>query len=185
MKLGRGVTITNSTFSEYNYLANTSVVKDCTFEKLSYIGEGSRLRNVRVGPYCSIGPGVLIGLGEHPTDRFSTHPAFYSGSGQVGLSYVSKSTFREYGDTVVLDGDVWIGANVIVRAGVKIGFGAIVASGSVVTKDVEPYSIVGGVPAKFIRKRLDEKTVEKVVKSNWWLHDQDWIISNMDKVIDG
>jgi acetyltransferase-like isoleucine patch superfamily enzyme len=110
-----------------------------------------------IGNYCSISPGVRFLLGgEHQINSISTYPFKVVRFGSV---YEAGSK----GDIVVGD-DVWIGTNAIICSGVKIGQGAIVAAGAVVTKDVEPYAIVGGNPAKVIKYRFDEELREKLIK---------------------
>jgi len=114
---------------------------------------------LRIGSYCSIGPGVIFMLGaEHNTSTISSYPF------RVKLYGTEKEAMSK-GDIVVGD-DVWIGMDSKILSGVRIGQGAIVAAGSVVTKDVEPYSIVGGNPAKHIRYRFSENLREKLLKTD-------------------
>lgn len=145
----------------------------------TYISGSSKLRNVHVGRFCSIGRNVETGFGIHPTSFLSTHPAFYSTRKQAGFTFVDTDLFEEhkYVDFenryyVSIGNDVWIGNDVKILDGVKVGDGAIIALGSVVTKDVLPYSIVGGVPAKTIRMRFDDLTVLKLLDMKWWNLDQ-------------
>lgn len=133
----------------------------------SYIANNSHLINCSVGKFCSIGPFVKIGLGKHPVDRFSTSPIFYSTKNPLRINLVSQNTFKEF-EEVSIGNDVWIGANAIIMDGVKIGDGAIVAAGAVVTKDVPDYAIVGGVPAKIIKYRFEESIIQKLKTVKWW-----------------
>jgi acetyltransferase-like isoleucine patch superfamily enzyme len=133
----------------------------------SYIANNSHIINCSIGKYCSIGPFVKIGLGKHPVDRFSTSPIFYSINNPLGIKLVSRNTFKEF-EEVSIGNDVWIGANSIILDGVKIGDGAIVAAGAVVTKDVPDYAIVGGVPARIIRFRFNENIIKQLKTINWW-----------------
>ena len=118
-----------------------------------------------IGKFCQLATGVrfIMNGGNHALDGFSTFPfaAFGNEWSQVPLNFESK------GDTVV-GNDVWIGNSVTIMPGIKIGDGAIIATNSVVTKDVEPFSIVGGNPAKLIRKRFDDKTIQDLLKLKWW-----------------
>lgn len=121
----------------------------------------------KIGAYCSLAPNVAIGDGEHPITWMSTHPFQYgrssfngwdeakdfTGALRVPLSIAKRMP--------VIGNDVWIGTNVVVLRGVNIGNGAVVAAGAVVTKDVPPYAIVGGVPARIIKYRFDAEIIEK------------------------
>ena len=147
----------------------------------SYVAEGGRLIDTRVGKYCSIGPEISCAFGKHPSNTFiSTHPAFYSASAAEGFTYRDKTVFaeeeyadKENGFRVIVGNDVWIGARVTLLEGITIGDGAIIAAGAVVTKDIEPYAIYGGVPAKKIGTRfLDETDIEQIKSSHWWDMDE-------------
>jgi acetyltransferase-like isoleucine patch superfamily enzyme len=126
------------------------------------------ISNTSIGSFCSIGPGVIIGgLGRHPVNMISTHPAFYSLLMQAGTTFSDDNYFEELKQTKV-GHDVWVGANVTVLDGVVIGNGAIVAAGSVIVKEVPPYAIVGGVPGKLIRFRFSQSEVELLEATGWW-----------------
>jgi acetyltransferase-like isoleucine patch superfamily enzyme len=144
----------------------------------SYIGFSSEFSNCKIGRYCSIGNHVRVVSATHPTDMVSTYPAFYSDTYRV--SYVKKSKFVEHiatddGYECVMGNDVWVGDNVLIKGGIKIGDGAIVAMGSVVLHDIPSYTIVAGIPAKEIRKRFDDVVVEELEKIKWWDKPIDWI----------
>lgn len=119
------------------------------------------LMNARVGNYCSIGPEVKIGQMDHDINCVSTSTWIFGPS--HGIS--QKTGFD---DPAVIDHDVWLGANVVVKQGVHIGTGAVVGAGSVVTKDIPPYAIAVGSPAKVIRYRFPENTINMLLESNWW-----------------
>lgn len=147
----------------------------------SYVGQRSSL-NAVIGRYCSIACDVKTISGSHPTRDFvSTHPAFFSVMKQAGFSYVSQNSYEEnqFVDDdrhlVEIGNDVWIGSDVILLPGIHIGDGAIIAAGAVVCRDVSPYSIVGGVPAKEIRKRFTEDQISRLLEIKWWNRDESWL----------
>lgn len=159
--------IKNSTFEGNNYVDRFCKIRNASVGKYSYIGFGSDFNNVEIGNYCSISSDVKIGLGKHPIDHFSSSPVFYSNNNPFGIKE-AYSSFDENPKKTIIEHDVWIGANVIIMDGVKIETGAVIAAGAVVTKNVSAYEIVGGVPAKTIKKRFDESTISELLNSKWW-----------------
>lgn len=128
-----------------------------------------------IGKFCQIATNVrfIMNGANHATNGFSTFPfcAFGNDWQDVPLTPGYK------GDTII-GNDVWIGYDTMIMPGVKIGDGAIIASRALVTKDVEPYSIVGGNPAQLIRKRFDDKTIAKLIRLAWW----DWPFEKITKM---
>jgi acetyltransferase-like isoleucine patch superfamily enzyme len=131
-----------------------------------------------IGKYCSISHGVKIGMGSHPLSHISTSTIFY----EPYRGYVDNQLFDEFKDKgyTEIGNDVLIGTNAIILAGVKVGDGAVIAAGSVVTKNVEPYAIVGGNPAKIIKYRFDKQTIQDLLKIKWWDKDIKELISNIN-----
>jgi chloramphenicol O-acetyltransferase type B len=159
-----------TSFSEYNVLHKNTILSRTKLGRFTYIA-GASISNASVGQFCSIGPETKIGgFGRHPIDWATTHPVFYSTRKQAGVSFVETDHFEEDAERVEIGNDVWIGANVLIMDGVRIGDGAIIAAGAVVNRDVDPYSIVGGVPAKLIRHRFPSSVIERFLKLKWW----DW-----------
>jgi acetyltransferase-like isoleucine patch superfamily enzyme len=110
----------------------------------------------------------MIGLGSHPTNLFSTSPIFYRSINTLKVRIIERNfDYSEY-HSIEIGNDVWIGARATILDGVKIGHGAIIAAGSIVTKDVLPYAIVAGVPAKLIRFRFDTKKIDALLELAWW-----------------
>jgi acetyltransferase-like isoleucine patch superfamily enzyme len=158
----------------------------------SYIGKGTYLSSdvslpyTKIGRFCSIGPGVKLISGQHPTENFvSTHPAFYSLLKQAGFTFVNEQIFEEYkyvdkenNYRVIIGNDVWIGANVLIKEGVRIKDGAIIGAGAIVTKDIEPYTINVGIPARSIKLRFDEEEIRFLLKFEWWNKDFLWLKEN-------
>ena len=145
---------------------HTHILPNCTINhseigKYTYVGANSTILNTRIGNYCSIANDLLCGLGNHPINYFSTSPLFYRLHNTFNLQIIEKDLdFSEY-KPIHIGHDVWIGARVIILDGITIGNGAIIAAGAVVTKDIPPYSIAAGVPAKVIKYRENKQT-------NWW-----------------
>ena len=174
----------SSAFEGKNKLGNNSVFVSSALGYASYIGDKSRFSRTQIGRFCSIGPNVECIFGRHPAHTFvSTHPAFFSINHSIGLSYVREQQFQEHPEpldqegkySIVIGNDVWIGANVAILDGITIGDGAIIAANALVTKDVPPYTIVGGVPAKVLKKRFTDKQITFLLNLKWWKKPVDWI----------
>lgn len=144
-----------------NIVGENTTISRSSVGFATYIGSNCRLAKVSIGKYCAIGSNVRIIAATHPTKQFvSIHPAFYSTRKQGGFSYDKEDLFEEVKfvnrgtQSVIIENDVWIGDNVSILGGVTIHNGAINGTGAVVTRDVLPYTIVGGVPAKKLDRGL-------------------------------
>ncbi|MFI3326454.1 MAG: CatB-related O-acetyltransferase [Clostridia bacterium] len=186
-KFTRLITIDkNVEFEGMNKICDNSTILNTKMGYASYIGDSSFIKNAQIGKYTCIARDVTTIIGNHPSTKFvSIHPAFYSAKKQSGFSYIENDLFddfkyidREKCISLIIGNDVWIGESTRVLEGVTIGDGAIVAAGAVVTKDVPPYAIVGGVPAKIIKYRFTQEQIEKLLKLKWWNKDNNWIRQN-------
>lgn len=177
-------------FEGYNKLGAQSVVSSSFIGMGTYMGRNNNLPFTRIGRFCCIATNVKVIIGTHPVNGFvSFHPAFFSPNRQAGFSFVDELYFNEHvkiNDKLncVIGNDVWVGEDVRIIAGVTIGDGALIAAGSLVTKDVKPYSIVGGVPAKLIRYWFSSKDINFLSDFKWWDKDLDWLRENADVMRD-
>lgn len=149
----------------------------------SYLSDNCYFYQAQIGRYTCIGPRSAAICGRHPVGKFvSVHPAFFSKAGFAGLRYTRTQTFEEfkYADadkkrSVLIGNDVWIGADVKIMEGVKVGDGAVVAAGALVLRDVEPYTVVAGAPARFMKNRFTPDEAAFLQELKWWDKPRDWI----------
>ena len=144
----------------------------------SYLGPGCMVADAKIGKFCAIAAQVRIGAPNHPLDRPSQHrftycPEYYTATAQRDHAFFKQRR----SDRVLIGNDVWIGHAVIVMPGVSVGDGAVLAAGAFVTRDVAPYSIVGGVPARQIRERFNRKIAAQLSRIAWWNWPSDTIWS--------
>lgn len=200
-KIGRNVYIDSCSFEGNNALANNVEISHCFVGLCSYVNNNSSFYYTKIGRYCSIADHVHVCIGNHPVQFVTTHPAFYyDTTSQIGYTIhkgnplydtIFKYPENEADYQVIIGNDVWVGSHALIMGGVKIGDGAIIAAGAVVTKDVEPYSIVAGVPAKIIRYRFEKNVIETLLKSQWWNRPYENVRENyldyinMDRFLDG
>jgi chloramphenicol O-acetyltransferase type B len=184
LRIGYMALLKNVTFGQYNWTGKKVYIENTSIGDFSYISDGCVIQEATIGKFCSFGPNILIAPGKHPTKTFvSTHPALFSNP-----TYCQKNFFdKDYHNPerhVTIGNDVWICANVVITDGVTIGDGAIIGANAVVTTDIEPYSIVGGVPAKLIRKRFEENEIDYLLNIKWWNKDLKWIEKNASRFLD-
>lgn len=139
-------------------------------DKHSFCGYDCEISNCEIGSFTSIANGVVIGGGMHPMDWVGMSPVFYKGRDSVKAKFSEFE--REPVKPTFIGHDVWIGRNSLIKQGVSIGTGAVIGMGSVVTKDVPPYAIFAGNPAKLIRYRFNNDIVQRLLESKWWELDE-------------
>jgi chloramphenicol O-acetyltransferase type B len=166
LKKFRGKAIFNSQIHKTSKIEAGSDIVNSIFQRHSFCGYDCEIINCDIGSFCSIANNVKIGGGMHPIDWVSTSPVFYEDLDSVKAKFSYHK--RPLDKRTIIGHDVWIGSSSIIKQGVKIGTGAVIGMGSIVTKDVEPYSIVAGCPAKQIKKRFDNDTIKHLIKSQWW-----------------
>lgn len=156
----------------YSSLASTSKIESGTsfvnssLGRHSFCGYDCDIFYTDIGNFTSIASGVILGGAEHPISWVGMSPVFYKGRDSI------KKKFIEYDlpapKRTFVGNDVWIGRNAIVLSGVNIGDGAVVGAGAVVTRDVPSYAVVVGNPARIIKHRFEEETIENLIKTRWW-----------------
>lgn len=152
-------------FTENNVrILNAELFGTVFFGFSSYINSGLIRSYCEIGRYCSIGRNVSLGLGSHDINCLSTSPFLSHLASGESLKLASESPKRR----LIIGNDVWIGDNVCIASGITIGHGAVIAAGAVVTKDVPPYSVYGGVPAKKIKMRFDDYIISELLRTEWW-----------------
>ncbi|MBP3039550.1 acetyltransferase [Bacillaceae bacterium Marseille-Q3522] len=168
-----------STVIQSNLGAWTEIGPHCKIEAselgdYSYTAGDNQIIYTKIGKFCSIASHVRINPGNHPMWRVTQHHMTYRSS-QYGFSEQDDEAFFQWRKSheVSIGHDVWIGHNAVIMPGVTIGTGAVVGAGAVVTKDVAPYTIVAGVPARMIRERFSKEIAEKLLRIEWWNWDRD------------
>lgn len=166
----RGVLIKDCYFGEWTEVGANSWLVETTLDDYSYTAGDNQIIYTQIGKFSNIASHVRINPGNHPMERVTLHHITYRrklyGFGEDDADFFDWRRSHQ----CAIGHDTWLGHNVIVMPGVKVGTGAVVGSGAVVTKDVAPYTIAVGVPAKPIRKRFSDRIIEKLFEIAWW----DW-----------
>lgn len=179
------IVLRGCSFEGHNSVGNNTYLSGTSLGYGSFVGFGCEFSNCKIGRYCSLGSNIRVVSATHPLSGFiSTHPAFFSDT--YWFHYVKESKFKEHltnedGYECTIGNDVWIGDNVLILGGCKIGDGAVIGMGSIVRHDVPPYTIVAGIPAKEIRKRFSGETIESLKRIEWWNKPIKWIEANAEE----
>lgn len=162
-----GKCIRNSSIHKSSAIGPNSNIVGCMMGKYSYCGPDCQIVNSEIGAFCSISDHVFIGGAEHPIEWLSTSPVFQNTRHGGPKKRFAKFSLPETKKTII-GNDVWIGHGVTIKQGVVIGDGAVVGSNALVTKDVPPYAIFGGVPAKIIKSRFSQEIIDRLEEIQWW-----------------
>lgn len=187
-QIGKNTRIRKSTLEGKNVIAENVKIFNSRVGYGTFVAEGAKVTNCEIGRYCAVG--FQSALGAHPLHEVvSIHPAFYSTKGQYGFTYVKKATYEEfqYLDeekqiSIVIGNDVWVtsGKATTIVQGITIGDGAVVLGNAMVTKDVPPYAIVGGIPAKVVGYRFSEDEIKFLLHLKWWNRTEQWLIEHAE-----
>lgn len=168
------VNLYNVSFGSYVNVAHHAQISNSAIGKRSSIGRYTKIKNAEIGRYCSISWDITIGATFHPLDHLTSHAFWYKK--KFGLCEEDlEFDFR----TTRIGNDVWIGCNAVIMPGVTIGNGAVIGAGSIVTKDIPPYAICAGNPAKILRFRFDDDEIELIESLAWWNWDDKKLKENI------
>ncbi len=174
-------TLRNARLGRFTEIKERVAFLDSELGDYSYVERHAEVIYSQVGKFCAIASNARINALQHPTERVSQHKMTYRAN-EYFLGAKLDGEFREgrQAKTVEIGHDVWIGHGAVIMPGVKIGHGAVVAASAVVTRDVAPYAIVAGVPARFLKWRFDEKISGRIIELGWW----DWDHDRLAKAVD-
>ena len=170
--------LTNCKIDKTSVVCSGSQINRTSMGRYSYIGHDCFFVNVDVGSFCSFADGCRVGGAIHPIYRVSSSPVFHAGKNVMKKNFCNLKEIET--PKTIIGNDVWIGANVCIKSGVTIGDGAVIGMGAIVTKDVGPYEIWAGAPARLIKKRFDDDTIKKLLKTQWWEWDYKKIVRLAD-----
>ena len=167
--------VDNSYLDYYSRVGRMNHIYNVKIGAHSYTGQNTVIMHTEIGKFTSISWNITIGAAEHNYDILTTHTFMYNPYDKI---YDGKESYDRFYKECKIGNDVWIGAGAVILRGVTVGDGAVIGANTVVTKDVPPYAIVVGNPAKIIKYRFDDEIIEKLLKLKWWDFDDETIKNN-------
>lgn len=166
--IGDNSIVFNSRLQGMNAINRNNYITDSSIGVGTYTGHNTTIKNTDIGKFCALSWDLSLGGKNHNYNAVTTFPEYHFNRVLNGKSSIIESSF----ENTHIGNDVWIGSGSIILRGVKVGDGAVIGAGSVVTKDVPDYAIVAGVPARVIKMRFSGEIIEKLIELKWW----DWDI---------
>lgn len=180
VSIGDFSNIKNSNFHEYVNIQRNNWIFDSVFQRYTYTGRDLNCWNSVIGSFCSISWNVSIGAADHNYKKLTTSAFLYSDIFDVLKESTINTEIERDERKCIIGSDVWIGCGAVIKRGIKIGDGAVIGANSVVTKDIQPYTIVAGSPAITIKLRFNPDIIEKLLKIKWWNFPIEIIKNNFD-----
>ena len=169
--------VLNSKVGELCQLFDDAMLCYSQIGDMSYLGRRSCAFSSTIGKYCSIAWNVSIGPGNHDYNRVTSHAMLYAKRFGM-INDISERYYNQYDKDTVIGNDVWIGCNAVIMRGVHVGDGSVIGANAVITRDVAPYTIVGGVN-KLIKKRFNDDIILKLLEIRWWNYPVETIKNNI------
>ncbi len=171
--------VADSVLAERASLQRYNMAYGARLGRYSYTGRNTVIWHADIGAFCSLSWNVSVGGGEHDYTRLTTHSFLYDEK-DFGLMPPGAEGYDRFAQPCSIGNDVWIGAGAVITRGVHVGDGAVIGAGSVVTRDVEPYTVVAGVPARPLKKRFSDDIIRALLASRWWDLPGDVIRANFE-----
>lgn len=182
-QLSRKCSLNRVSLGKYVTVFGDTVITKVDIGDYSYLQTHGRIFNCSIGKFCSIAPSVTIAPGIHDISCVTTHPSLVQRDIPLPKVLVTKNNIVDF-KKVIIGHDVWIGEKAIILDGITIGNGAVIAAGAVVNQNVEPYSVVGGVPARHIKFRFDAEVRKSIENSHWWDKPEEWFMEHDGIMLD-
>lgn len=178
--VGTHTVLQDTTLGVFTDIGSHCHIQESSLGDYTYCAGMNQIDYARIGKFCSIATGVRINPGNHPTYTRAAQHHFTYRCSRYGMGEDDQEFFQwRKAQFVDIGNDVWIGHNAVILPGVRIGNGAVIGAGAVVTHDVAPYAITAGVPARILKYRFDEDTIRRIESTCWWDWDHETLKARM------